>query len=361
MFKHFSLLVRFLKSKVWPLSLPHRCKPSNYQSGFILMIMLVLMLLGAAAYFGNYAKNYSFFHRQTESIQTLSELNSIKQQLLTYAVFQPEIFQSELVSNTVTNIPVADIPSPGYFPCPDIDGDGSLTGGETQCGNPRVVGDDSTGFDYGFLPVSFKTRNFFLKGASPRQFYYVVADRFVNSSGSYNNTSTHRYAPLNSTLTPAEAPDSGSPTGLPDNTPPWLMINGAGQYVALIIAPGAPQVFPDGTVQDRTNVTDAKARIGDYLDMRFNVSGVKVDDGNAARTRFFYTGQQANPTVNDVVVGITFDEWKKAMETRIKAQKSVLCNLSSSAQHWFNDYDAVSNPSGSQWRGQMIDGQGVCP
>lgn len=325
------------------------------------MIMLVLMLLGAAAYFGNYAKNYSFSHKQIKVTQTLSELNSIKQQLLTYAVFQPEIFQSELISNTVTNIPVADIPSPGYFPCPDDDGDGSLTGGETQCGNPRVSGDDATGFDYGFLPVSFKTRNFFLKGAAPKEFYYVVADRFVNSSGSYNNTSTHRYAPLNSTLTPAQAPDSGAPPALPDNTPPWLQINGSGNYVVLIIAPGSPQTFPDGTTQDRTQVGTAQSLIGQYLDVRFNSAGVKIDNGNAAGTRFFYSGQQTNPTVNDVVVGITFDEWKKAVESRIKVQKTLLCDLSSSAQHWFNDYGAISNPAGSNWRQQVINGQVVCP
>lgn len=331
------------------------------QSGFILMVMLVLMLLGAAAYFGNYAKNYGFTHRQHDVQKTLQELNLIKQQLLTYAVFQPELFQSNLVSNTVTNTEISNIPSPGYFPCPDMDGDGALSGAESPCSNPRVIGNDATGFDYGFLPVQFKTRNFFLKGISPKEFYYVVEDRFVNASGDYNNTTTHRYAPLNATLTPSSGPDSGSPAALPDNTLPWLQVNGSGNYVVLIIAPGVPQTFPDGTSQDRTLSGDAKTVVRQYLDMRFDASGNKIDNGNAAGTRFFYSGQQSSPTVNDIVVGITFDEWKAAMEARIKVQKSLLCNLSPGAAHWFNDYNAVSNPAGSNWRDQFINSQVVCP
>lgn len=331
------------------------------QRGFILMMMLVLMVLGAAVYFGNYAKNYAFSHRSQADQKTISQLNSVKQQLLSYAVFQPEIFQSDLVANTVTNIAISDIPSPGYFPCPDDDGDGRLSGGETQCGNPRVAGDNTTGFDYGFLPVRFSTRNFYLKDVDARQFYYVVDDRFVNNSNRYNSATTHRYAPLNSTLTPAEAPDAGNPPGLADNTLPWLQINGQGNYVVLIIAPGAVQTFPDGTVQDRTQAGSAQARIGDYLDMRFDGNGNKIDDGNAAANRFFYTGQQANPTVNDVVIGITFNEWKTAVEARIKVQKSVLCSLAPGVAHWFNDYNGVTNPSGSGWRSQLINGQAVCP
>jgi hypothetical protein len=359
MFKRFELISNL------SLSRSQKCFSSirnhSKQSGFILMVMLVLMLLGAAAYFGNYAKNYGFTHRQHDVQKTLQELNLIKQQLLTYAVFQPELFQSNLVSNTVTNAEISNIPSPGYFPCPDMDGDGALSGAESPCSNPRVIGNDATGFDYGFLPVQFKTRNFFLKGISPKEFYYVVADRFVNASGDYNNTTTHRYAPLNTTLTPSSGPDSGSPAALPDNTLPWLQVNGSGNYVVLIIAPGVPQTFPDGTSQDRTQAGDAKTVVGQYLDMRFDASGNKIDNGNASGTRFFFSGQQTSPTVNDIVVGITFDEWRAAMAARIKVQKSALCSLSPSIAHWFNDYNAVSNPAGSNWREQFIDGQAVCP
>ena len=335
------------------------CRGNSRQSGFVLLMLVVMLLVGATAYYTAFFRNDHYRHLSTRAYRTLDRLHELKRQLLTYAVFQPEIFTSDLVSNTVKNLAIEDIPGPGYFPCPDDDGDGSLTGGETACGNPRVMSDDHTGFDYGFLPVYFRTRNFFLKGAAPGQFFYVVADRFVNSSGYYNNATTHRYAPLNPTMSPSEPSSVG--TALPVETPPWIELNGMGDYVVLIIAPGSPQVFPDGDVQDRTLAGKAKSIIANYLDRRFDVSGQLIDGGNADGSRFFFNHSAVDSTINDVIVGITFQEWQAAMQRRIKFERNRLCQIGVNAAHWFNAYDSITNPSGSNWRSQSVNGGVLCP
>lgn len=319
------------------------------------------MVIGSAAYFGNHLVNTGFQRDSKEYREDVVKLNGIKKKLLDFAVMQPEFYQSDLVSGSVVNKTTDKVPAPGYFPCPDLDGDGALnSGGESSCGSARDVGDDSTGFDYGFLPYQITSRNFYIPEASPVNannpepyYYYVVADRFVHSNPAYNNPATSRYAPLNPTLAPAVAPDSPPPAGLADGTLPWLSLDGQSGYVVLIIASGRPKAFPDGTIQDRTTAGDAKAVVGHYLDMRFDEDGNKIDNGNAAGDRFFYSNANENISINDVVVGITFDEWEEAIRHRIEKQQAALCAIDVNEPHWFNEYDAVNNPVGTGWRLEM--------
>lgn len=318
------------------------------QSGFVFGVIIVIMVLGATAFFGLYAKNWLFQNQDQTRLTALHQLNDVKQQLLKYAQFQPELYLSDLHSNTRTYKESEKIPGLGYLPCPDLDGDGSVLEAETSCGNPRNISDDTTGFVYGFLPIGFTTRNIFFGGLQPKQFYYVVDERFVNGNNAYNNGSTGRYAPLNPSLSPAQAPDSGSSV-LPDGTPPWIDLNGREGYVALIIFPNAVQVFPDGYAQDRTQAGNAQDRIGDYLDRRYDESGARVN-GNADGDRFFFSESNANIGVNDLVVGITLDEWRESMLGRLCSQQQRLAEVPLESAYWLNDYDAEDNPSGSGWR-----------
>ncbi|RUM92752.1 MAG: hypothetical protein DSZ27_01845 [Thiomicrospira sp.] len=322
---------------------------SRPQSGFILMLLVVVMAVGAVAFFSLYHDNASLRYQSDVYLKQMSQLNEVKQQLLKYAVFQPELYQSDLVSNSRTYKEAGKLPGPGYLPCRDLDGDGWVLGAETSCGNPRDTADDTSGFVYGFLPVGFKTRNFYFGALEPRQFYYVVDERFVNGNNLYNNGSTGRYAPLNITLSPAMGPDAPPPNGLPDGTLPWLTLNGVEGYVALIIFPNVPQVFQDGFAQDRSQSGTAIERIADYLDQRFDVNGHQVD-GNADGNRHFFSQSRENIGVNDLVVGITFSEWQNAVMNRVCSQLDSLTQVDSNAAYWFNDYDAVQNPSGGNWR-----------
>ena len=330
---------------------------NKQQSGFIMMVMIVIMVVGAAAYFGVFNENLIFKNKVKLTERDIANNLKIREQLLRYATFQPELYESDPTGGTGYALKQINlVPGPGYFPCVDLNGDGEVLAAETSCGNPRDATDDSTGFAIGFLPVGFSTRNIFFGGLEAKQFYYVVDERFVNGNNLYNNGSTGRYAPLNPALTPAAAPDASPGLLLPDNTKPWLSLNGVEGYVALIISPGKPMVMQDGTVQDRTQPGDAVARMGDYLDKRFNASGTELN-GNSDGDRFFFSQSKNNIGVNDTIVGITFEEWQSAMLKRVCFQRSDLEALDVNDPVWFNAYDSANNPAGSDWRSYM----GNCP
>lgn len=296
-------------------------KSQGKEAGFVMMILLVIMVVGASVYFGNFAENFRFQNQNSNYQKEISRLNKIKQKLLNYAVFQPEIFQQE---NNGNNKDTSDIPSPGYFMCPDMDGDGSLSG-ETTCG------DSAAGFTYGFLPTGIVTRNIFFPEVSPREYYFVVADKFHWGNTDYNSPK-NRYAPLN---TDVEAPN--------------LKLDDNGEYVVLIIYPGGAQNFPDGFSQDRAQPGDAQTVVQNYLDRRFDSNHQQLN-GNADGDEFFYSNAKANLTINDIVVGITFEEWKLAVKQRIDLERIKLCGIAAEENHWFNAYDATDNPVGAGWR-----------
>lgn len=311
------------------------------QSGFILMVLVVIMVIGATAYFGGFGENLRFQHQAKLAERDIADILKIREQLLRYAIFQPELYESDPTGGTGYALKDLDsIPAPGYFPCVDLDGDGEVLAAETSCGNPTVAEDDTTGFAVGFLPTDFRTRNIFFGGAVPKQFYYVLDERFANGNNLYHNGSTGRFAPLN-------------PDTLPQGR---LNLNGIEGYVALIIAPGEPITMQDGTVQDRTQTGDAVARIADYLDKRFDDSGSEIN-GNADGDRYFFSQAKSNLGINDTIIGVSFQEWQTLMLNRVCSQKMTLEATAPSEPFWFNAYEVNNNPAGSDWRAFM----GNCP
>ena len=314
---------------------------TKQQSGFIIIVFVVILVLGATAYFSGFGDNLIFKQQSQQVTQDFEDAHLVKEQFWRYAIFQPEFYESDPAGGTGYTLKEIDrIPGPGYFPCVDLDGDGEVLAAETSCGNQTVSGDDSTGFVVGFLPTNFRTRNIFFNKVAPKQFYYILDERFANGNNTYNNGSTGRYAPLNPGL---------SPIGR-------LALNGVEGYVALIIAPGKAMVMQDGTIQDRSQAGTAVARIGDYLDKRFDVDGNEID-GNEDGNRFFYSQSKTNIGINDIVIGVSFAEWQSVMLDRVCAQKTALEVTDSNVPYWFNAYDATTNPAGSNWR----DFMGNCP
>lgn len=307
------------------------------QSGFIMMVMVLILVVGATAYFGGFGENLRFKQKAKLAAQDIDNSLKIKEQLLRYAIFQPELYESDPTGGTGYALKALDrIPAPGYFPCVDLDGDGEVLAAETSCGNPTVTGDDATGFVMGFLPTDFRTRNIFFGGVAPKQFYYVLDERFANGNNLYHNGSTGRFAPLNPAL---------SPTGR-------LNLNGIEGYVALIIAPGQPMTMQDGTVQDRTQAGDAVTRIADYLDKRFDGAGGEIN-GNVDGDRYFFSQAKSNLGINDTVIGISFQQWQTLMLNRVCSQQSTLEAIASTEAFWFNAYHVTDNPAGSDWRAFM--------
>ncbi len=307
------------------------------QSGFIMMVLVVIMVIGATAYFGGFGENLMFHQKSKLAERDIADTLKVREQLLRYAIFQPELYESDPTGGTGYTLKALEsIPAPGYLPCVDLDGDGEVLAAETSCGNPTVAGDNTTGFVVGFLPTDFRTRNIFFGGAVPKQFYYVLDERFANGNNVYHNGSTGRFAPLN-----------------PDTQPQGrLSLNGKEGYVALIIAPGEPITMQDGTVQDRTQAGDAVARIADYLDKRFDGSGNEIN-GNADGDRFFFSQAKNNLGINDTIIGISFQEWQALMLNRVCSQKTRLEAIDPSEAFWFNAYNGITNPAGSDWRAFM--------
>jgi len=83
---------------------------------------------------------------------------------------------------------------------------------------------------------------------------------------------------------------------------------------------------------------------------------------NSDGDRFYSTQPDSNGRY-DLIVGITFAEWKNAISKRVCSEKSSLLNISTSTKHWFNDYHvndpntSKNIPTGSNWR-HLVGG---CP
>jgi len=275
-----------------------------YQRGYILMITLVLLVVGAATWFSsgslNLAEKRSFNLTQSR----LDKMKHIKEQLLLYASMTDTIMQTDSYSSPPPVMAYNRVPAPGYLPCWDTDGDGKM-----DC--------SFTPGDYHphYLPYQISTRHLFF-GNKSKQYYYVLDQRFAVQNSNYNNGSTKRYAPLN--------PFNPSPY---TTLVPELKLNDDGKnYVALII-------YANGGLDAVNN------------------------DGD----KNFKSQSLLNSSVDDLIVGITEDEWKQNILRRINNLKDKLCSANSTAHFWFNDYDATNNPAGSNWRSYFNNSGVACP
>ena len=267
--------------------------PHSLQSGYILMVLLVIMTLGAATWFSSGTQNLGKALRDAHTQAKLKEMEIIKQKLLTYASLTPEIMQTESSSSPPPAYTYKNVPGPGYLPCWDNNGDG-----EMNCA--------FNDYTPNYLPRQISTRNLYFS-AQPKDYYYVLDHRFAIQNAAYNNGSTSRYAPLNPSVTPA------------------LELNNNGKkYVALII----------------------------YAPKGLNAAN---QDGD----KEFVSRGLLNPGVEDLIVGITQDEWEEVVLRRVCNLRTLL-NTSSANNFWYRNYDSVNNPAGNSWENYFTSG-GTCP
>ncbi len=343
-------LVEFEVKNVTPL----KPQNENQQRGFIFLLTLVVIISIALLWIST--KHHSLISIfKTNDIQADSyELESVKERLLEYAVLQPEIYTTN-DSNAYQNS--AQIPAPGYFPCPDLDGDGDLEGVETSCSNPftdtTIQQIDNTGFvpdagAIGYVPSFIGSHHIYFAEAG--RYYYFLDERFSaqNSAPGNVNDGLMRYAPMN----PAQFVGAVSPVPASgEEFEPVLTLNGRRGYIALIIDPGA-----DGSLDDANNV-DATSGLVD----RFFVSRASdlSDDPNA-----------------DKIVGITLQDLDNAINRRLCVERfryegfqyadqngdgapdevNPFTAIASDLKHWYNDYvytahnDPANNAGGADWR-----------
>lgn len=300
----------------------------NKQSGLIMVLLVAILLIGATSYFVGTTKSFSWWHNDKIKHEELDNLYQIKRQLLLFGSVFTELYG---VNNGGDPKISALVPSPGYLPCPF-----NRVSGTVSVNCKSYVASSSPGYAIGFLPAKITNRNFYFLGnyvpETTNQDYILVLDeRFGYSNNRYSTNlvggvTTNRFAPLNDNLSPR----------------PVLQLNDNGkEYVALIINPKSPL---------GSQASKRPASLVKPLDL----SGY-LDTDNSDGDFKFYSAATDDAAANDLIIGITYDEWQNAVKARICGQKEILIATENSVKFWFNAYSA-SNPSGAGWRNRLTAG-----
>ena len=327
------------------------------QRGYIALMMLLLLTLSATALFAVISQDSIIDRKQQLTEKTYRELAEIKRRLLHYAVFFPDIMSTNETTPSIM-IRLETLPSPGYLPCPDNDRD--LAGkADNDCGNPLIEGDATTGFVMGFLPTAITLRHQYFSGyqpQSPQKFYYAFDEHLSYKNAVYNDIAgagPRRYAPLVLTH------DSSSERFVfADGQEPVLRLNDDGKaYVALLIMPGVSLKH-----QERAGLlglANSSEVVGQYLE----------DDNANLDNRFYSAGKVTGSSANDIIIGITAEEWMQHVVQRVCAQYPSFIRANpnglNSAEDalqpfWFNNYHPAQNPTGSGFRSLIANGTIGC-
>lgn len=305
-----------------------------YQKGFV-SILLVAILTSVVALWVSTQHQSLISYFKTEQIdERYLALKSAKQKLLQFAILQPEIYQTNSDSKL---LPAGEVPSIGYFPCPDLDGDGRLLVSETMCGRKYDATSpypEKTGFApdperdegvmdcngsapcMGFLPSIFKSR--FVYFGPAKRFYFVLDERFAFQNPNYNSGESQYFAPLSKAEIDRQSQIATDPV------PVGLSLDNTDGYVAILIDAG-----DDG-----------------------------LNSENSDGDRFFRSAASSTSMKQvkeaDLVLGISYQEWQKLVVRRLcvasqrwQGISADFERLKDSTPHWANPYNASINSYGS--------------
>ncbi|QCU90786.1 hypothetical protein [Thiomicrorhabdus sediminis] len=282
------------------------------QSGYIVLMGMLVLMIGAMVWFGasgNVMVNRMMLQSNNEEV---TQLEQIKQKMLAYAVMHPEVFAN-----------VTPKPGVGYFPCPDVDGDGLP---DNPCGIKS--GTDQL-YVFGNVPYQNTLQNFnFLdKQLDSRLYWFAVDSRFVENSALYSFATSSRFAPLNDQL-------DTHVTDIHHKQVAPILLDGDDEIVMVLFYAGDTLAS-----QARPSVDAA-----DYLEQPVEIVGENIG--------FNSTGT-AMQDFNDYVIAITRSEWQAAMLMRLSRDNSpadqipdMCVSVGAAGQHWFNDcsYNSTSRP-----------------
>ncbi|MBI4006130.1 MAG: hypothetical protein HY356_05635 [Gammaproteobacteria bacterium] len=260
--------------------------PHHESGAALLAFMLIVITVSSFMLVSELNANIQI---ATGEEETRTELNLAKQALIGYAITYPDKVNSE--------------EGPGYLPCPDTDDDGDSEGSCSSGGNT------STGrFPYETLEMEELT------DSDGEHLWYILSDNFRNNP---------KLTPLNS------------------DTPGELSVNGTGDIVAVIIAPGAPV---SGQTRDNTALKSV-ANYGPNTVSNF------LEDDNADLDLDFVTS--AAGEFNDRLVTITRAELMSAVEKRVLGEVSQIFNDYQDNYSAFPWLSPFSNPANSAFRAQI--------
>jgi len=247
------------------------------QKGAVLLLFALLLLLGSTySLVSKLNSETNYYTRQSK--QTQESLRLAKQALIGYALTYPEEVNPDA--------------GPGYLPCPDRDNNGLVGTGTPGGGSCSSGGNTTIGrFPYKRLETPD------LRDASGARLWYVLSDNYRNNP---------RREPLNS------------------ETAGQLTVDGKGDIVAVIIAPGAPIGNQNRNPADTNILTE----ITNYLELA-NTSIAPMD--------FNFISVDPDPTnftdFNDRLITITRKELMEKIEKRILGEvKTVLSGYKTAPQ-----------------------------
>ena len=260
------------------------------QQGFIILMGMLALVLGAAVWFGTLGSVRSNTMAIQQNDIHINHLKRIKEKMLTYAVLHPEIYSDSV-----------NVPGIGYFPCPDQNGDGAIDAPDSPCGTDALGTNEL--FTMGMVPFKIGTRNFsFIDSLSDNHLYwYAVDSRLVNSSARFATATSQRFSTINNELEPLVQIEAAvlAAAGIPDPGPIAPMtLDGKDQIVMVLFYAGPPLA---GQTRPSNNPAD-------YLEQPAIVAGLPLD----------FQSVGVNPdTFNDYVIPITRREWESAMLSRV--------------------------------------------
>lgn len=287
---------------------------SSKQAGFAILMGLLVLVLGAAAWYGTAGNMRTEQMKSELQSNKLAELQRIKQKMLAYAVLNPELFDDDVADNTHTSIPGI-----GYFPCPDANGDGISSTG-WNCLRP------SRFFAMGWIPHRNVAQHVpFLSTQQPietRRYWFAVDTRFVvdNQRMAYARglTVSRRFAPLN-LLTPSLV-DTAGVSNCDETVPPPtcvrpLTLDDRDEDIVMILFYAGDPIDIGGRYRDINRERRRSLEIPIYLEQP-DISTYNWNQARRISGRFISKGNGVDP-FNDIVIAITREEWDAVMLSRV--------------------------------------------
>jgi len=260
----------------------HRCTLPRTQTGAVLLAFMLVFIVASAFYLTT--KLNTNQAKTQHSVETGIAMKAAKGALIGYAISYPD--------------KVNAASGPGYLPCPDLDNDGDAEGSCALAG--------PTNWTTGRLP--FKTLELSeLRDGSGARLWYALSDDYRNFAG----------------LTPLNSDTAGQ-----------LTVNGVGDIVAIVFAPGEP--------------FDNQDRAADAND----VSNYLEDDNKNLDVNFV---TNAGGNFNDRLVVITRQELMEAVEKRVLGEVNQTLSDHQTNYGAYPWLSVFSNPSTSKFRAPRDD------
>jgi hypothetical protein len=314
---------------------------TNYQRGAALLLIVAALIMSAAWMSYELMGGLGQKLKRQNSQEVAQALAEAKENLLVFASMQPEIY---------ANTDITQVSGVGYLPAPDFDNDGRMGIGlanlNTNTSALNVIGllpsvkDGTVSSGVGYF--SFRIRNGCQQSTpdsctrESNMIWYAMSGR-TNSPGDLRLTSrrtgTNTRALNSNTLRSELLVDtSGNALSAASCTTQGIICVEGNPVVAVLIAASEP-------LSIQMNRNSAPIDFTQYIDM----NNSDTDLYNFVSR--FPVGQTCSVDVNkpdrcfnDQVVSITYNDWKNAMESRVKQDENypALCAGTLSTNHWLS-------------------------